>query len=459
MWRDGSAHLTIALFYRFGIRKSSIVTLSSESRISSLALTLYRGSAGFLVIYGLGSAISFGVHLLMARLLGAKSYGYFVYATSWMAILLLGCNLGLKPTVVRFVAAYNARGEWGSLRGLLRCSTGWTVAASAAVTILSAIALWLLRPRFDELGATLALVALTMPFMALADVWSSAVRGLGAVARSQYPASIVQHVLVGIALLIIVFVVRENGGAVSAAAAFLFATVGAMAAARFFLRLELPRQVLTSPRCYFRAEWLHVAGSNLLISLFQAVRAPLIVVISGAYLDAQQLAYYVAAHRLANVMSLGLLGISGFASPLISQYFALGDFSKLQGLAHVAARGAFAGALATALVLVGFGYDLLGLFGAGFKTAYMPLLVLLCGELVAAAAGPVGFFMTMTNRQTSATRIEAATSAFAIGLALVLIPRYGILGAAVVVAAGSAMRNISMFVALWRQLGLRSTIF
>src|ERR1043166_7910318 len=81
----------------FCYRNSSIVTLFSERRISPLALNLYRGSAAFLVIYGLGSAISFGVHLLMARLLGAKSYGYFVYATSWMAILLLGCNIGLKP--------------------------------------------------------------------------------------------------------------------------------------------------------------------------------------------------------------------------------------------------------------------------------------------------------------------------------------------------------------------------
>ena len=158
-------------------------------------------------------------------------------------------------------------------------------------------------------------------------------------------------------------------------------------------------------------------------------------------------------------MSLGLRGVSGFASPLISRYFALGDFFKLQRLAHLAARGAFAGALATALVLVGFGYDLLGLFGAGFKTAYTPLLVLLSGELVAAAAGPVGFFMTMTNRQVSATWIEAATSVIAIGLALVLIPHYGILGAAVVVAASDAVRNISMVVSIWRQLGVRSTIF
>ena len=209
-----------------------------------------------------------------------------------------------------------------------------------------------------------------------------------------------------------------------------------------------------------RAEWRHVAASNLLISLFQAVRAPLIVVIAGAYVDVQQLAYYVAAQRLANVMSLALLGISGFASPLIAQYFALGDFSKLQRLAHLSARGAFAGALVTALVLIGFGYELLALFGAGFTTAYVPLLILLCGELVAAATGPVGFLMTMTSRQRSATWIEAATSAIAIGFALALIPRYGILGAAARRRCGQHVaKRFAMFVAVWRQLGLRSRIF
>jgi O-antigen/teichoic acid export membrane protein len=109
--------------------------------------------------------------------------------------------------------------------------------------------------------------------------------------------------------------------------------------------------------------------------------------------------------------------------------------------------------------MIGFGDELLRLFGAGFETAYLPLLILLCGEMAAAAAGPVGFFLTMTGRQLTATRIEAATSAIAVGLALGLIPRYGILGAAIVVATGSALRNTAMFVAVWRQLGVRSAAF
>jgi O-antigen/teichoic acid export membrane protein len=434
------------------------MTAGTGSPRSGFAATLYRGSAVFLAIYVVGSGISFGVHLFMARVLGATSYGYFVYASSWMAILLLGCNLGLKPTVVRFVAAYSARGEWGLLRGLLRSSTSWTIGAAIGIALLSAIALSLLRPRLDELGWTLLLMAMAMPFMALGDVWSSAVRGLGAVARSQIPASIVQHALAGIALLAIVAVTGTKGGAASAAGAFLLATIGALGVAGLFLRRELPRQVHAAPLHHHRQEWVHVAGSNILISFFQAVRAPLIVVIAGAYIDSQHLAFYGAAQRLANVASLGLLGISGFASPLISRYFALADFAKLQRLAQLSARGALGAALVIALALLGFGDKLLSLFGAGFETAYLPLLILLFGEFVAAATGPVGFFLTMTGRQLTAIRIEAATSVIAVGLALVLIPHDGIVGAAIAVAAGSVLRSATMFVAVWRQLGVRSAV-
>lgn len=434
------------------------MNLHEGSPRPGLAATLYRGSSAFLAIYVAGSGLSFGVQLFMARVLGAPSYGYFVYAMSWMAVLLLGCNVGLKPTAVRFVAAYNARAEWPLLRGFLRTATRWTIAASMVVVTLSLVALWLLRPRLDQLGTTLVLIAIAMPFMALGEVWSSALRGLGAVARSQIPASIVQHSLLGIALIVLVASSGADGGATLSACAFLLATIGTLGVAGLFLRRALPRQVAGCPPLHAGPEWFHVAGSNVLIALFQAVRAPLIVVIAGAYVDSRHLAFYGAAQRLANVMALGLTGISAFASPLISEYFALSDFASLQRLARAAARGALCAALFTALVMIVFGRQLLHLFGEGFETAYIPLLVLLFGEMTAAAAGPVGLFLTMTGRQKTATRIEAVTSTVVVGLALILVPRYGIGGAAVVVAMGSFLRNAAMLVAVRKQLGLRSAI-
>jgi len=423
-----------------------------------LAAAVYRGSSAFLAVYLTGSAISFGVQLVMARLLGAPSYGNFVYAISWAPLLLLACNFGLKPTAVRFVAAYNARAEWGLIRGFLRSSTSWTIAASLFVVALALVSIGLLRPRLDELGTTLVLVTVAMPFVALSEVWSAAGRGLGAVARSQTPASIVQHSLVGIILLVLVAANGAQGGSALAACAFLLGTIGTLGATGWLLRKQLSREVSACPPLYERGAWLHVAGSNVLISLFQAARAPLIVVIAGAYVDSQHLAFYGAAQRLANVLSLGLIGISAFASPRISEYYALSDFANLRRLTRASAYGALGVATATALLMIGFGTQLLRLFGNGFEAGYVALLILLSGEVAAAAAGPVGFFLTMTGRHTTATCIEGVSCALALSLALVLVPDYGIVGAAIVVATASVVRNAAMFVVVQRQLRLRSAI-
>src|SRR5262249_33622516 len=144
--------------------RQSTVKGHRDAQGFGLAAAVYRGSAVFLAIYLAGSAISLGVHLLMARLLGAASYGNFVYAISWAPLLLLGCNFGLKPTTVRFVAAYNARSEWGLMHGFLRSATSWTIMASIVVVALALVSLWLLRPRLDQLAATLLLVAIATPF-------------------------------------------------------------------------------------------------------------------------------------------------------------------------------------------------------------------------------------------------------------------------------------------------------
>ena len=426
--------------------------------LSRMASTLYGGAAAFLVVYVLGSAISFGVHIFLARSIGATSYGYFAYATHWMAILLLLCNVGLKSTLIGFVAAYRARCEWSLLRGLLRSATIWTVSASAVVLTLSLVVVQVVRAVPDELARTLLLVALAMPFMALTDVWSSATRGLGSVIRSQLPASIVQHMLLGGLLLGAFLLNGLGGGAADAGAAFLAATIGTCCVSWLFLHRLVCGVVPPAAPDFARGAWADVAAGNLLIALLQAARAPLVVVIAGAHVEPQQLGFLAAALKLANVAALGLTGITGFASPEVARYFALGDTASLQRLGHLSARASLAVALLMAVILAAAGERFLGFFGDGFSAAYPALLVLLAGELVAASVGPVGYFLTLTGRHRAATWIEAGTSVLVLVLAQVLIPRIGILGAAEAVALGATVRNIAMVVAVWRLHGLRSLI-
>ena len=437
------------------------MALSLRDRLSdpALARVLYRGSATFLFIYVAGSAISFGIHLFMARALGAASYGHFAYAASWAAILIIGCNVGLKPTAVRYVAHYMTRREWGLLGGFLRTSTRWTTGASAIVVVVALAALALMRPQSDELGLTLLLFCTALPLLALGEVWNSATRGLGAVTRSQLPASIVQHTLFGLLLAAAIGLRNGQADAGTAASAFLVAAAGTLILSRWFLHTELNRQAHPAEPVYARTEWRAAACGNVLIALFQAARAPAVVVIAAFYVDAEQIAFYVAAHRLANTMSLGLLGVSGFVSPLVSGSYAMRDFALLQRIARLAASGSMLTAIVTAVTLIAFGMPLLRLFGDEFESAYTALIILTCGELAAAAVGPVGHILAMTGGQRVAAAIEGAASVVTVALAFTLMPDYGIVGAGIAVAAGSMLRNVWMFAFVWVRLGVRSAPF
>jgi O-antigen/teichoic acid export membrane protein len=411
---------------------------------------LFRKSALFLGIYGVGSLLSFGVHLLLARQLGAASYGHFVYGTHWLAVLVLPCTLGLKPTLVRFVSAYQARADWGLLRGLLQASWRWVAVASMLVMAGALGALALLHPHGDERGRSLLLLALALPVLALADVFGASTRGLGAVLRAQLPASFAQPLLVALGVLLLLPTLGASAS--TAAAAYLGATVVHAALSWALLQSLRPPALRAAQPQRHSAEWAAAAGANLSISVLQAARAPLVVVIAGAWIEPVQLAGLVAASRLANVAGLGLTGLSAPASPLMASLHAVDDRQGLRRLALVSAGGTLAFGVALTLPLSLFGHSLLAAFGPGFETGHASLLVLLAGELAAAAAGPVGHLMVMTGRQRDALRIEAASSVLALVLAIWLIPRHGATGAAIAMAASSVLRNGWMAAVAWRGL-------
>ena len=73
---------------------------------------------------------------------------------------------------------------------------------------------------------------------------------------------------------------------------------------------------------------------------------------------------------------------------------------------------------------------MLAIFGADFEVADTALVILAVGQLVALASGPVGAVLVMTGRER--LQRDAAAAAVAVNLVgnLVLVPTYGMVGAA-----------------------------
>lgn len=80
-------------------------------------------------------------------------------------------------------------------------------------------------------------------------------------------------------------------------------------------------------------------------------------------------------------------------------------------------------------IILYLGYLLL-LYGSGFTQGYPPLFILFVGVIVRASVGPVQSLLNMSGKQNICALLYALTLAVNIALNLILIPHFGLMGAA-----------------------------
>ncbi|HDG98264.1 MAG TPA: hypothetical protein ENG73_08870 [Desulfobacterales bacterium] len=134
----------------------------------TLRFRLARDTVGVMAIRALSMGLSFAVSVVLARLLGVREFGLYSLAMSVLGLLVVPATFGFPQLLVREIAAYRIKGEWGLIRGLLRFARRTSLLASLGIALLGGFVLWALSDRFSGEGVrVLALAFLALPFWAL----------------------------------------------------------------------------------------------------------------------------------------------------------------------------------------------------------------------------------------------------------------------------------------------------
>jgi O-antigen/teichoic acid export membrane protein len=134
------------------------------------------------------------------------------------------------------------------------------------------------------------------------------------------------------------------------------------------------------------------------------------------------------------------------------------DFILQFKLDALIARWLFFPALIVAIAL-GLGTDLvLGLFGEEFKAARWETIILSCGQLVNVGAGSVGYLMQMTGHHRECAWVFCFSAVLNIIFNGILIPIFGILGAAIATTLCMALWNIWLHQLVVSKIGVRPSI-
>ena len=435
----------------------AIFGLAPQSGGSSLRAQMVRGTGGTLGLKAVNSGLMLLISLVLARSLGAKGYGAYAYAISWVSLLAIPASMGLNTLLTREVARSQTAKDWRALKGVLGWSDRIVLAASLVLAVAMAAAIWWRQASLDPtvadcLWASIAL----LPCMAILQLRGGSTRGLGEVVAAQLPLMVVLPASF-LAVVLPLWLVAD----LSAPRAVALRALGAVLAtivAVWLLRRVLPAETRRAAPEYHRRDWLKSAIPFLLVGAAVMLNQQIGIIMLGSMVGPEAAGVYDVARRMAMLVSFVLLAVNMPLGPVVASLHARGEIERLQ---RVVVRSARAAALASCLIafgLIALGPWILRLFGEGF-TVGLPVLTVLCfGEILSAAAGAVGLVLNMTGHERATVKGIGIATLSNVALNAVLIPKWGVLGAAFAGAASTAIWNALLTIWVWRRLGLHTTV-
>jgi len=163
---------------------------------------------------------------------------------------------------------------------------------------------------------------------------------------------------------------------------------------------------------------------------------------------------YSAALRLSGIGSAFHHSLQRIAMPMISELYAQGKLDQLQRVYRTTTKWGMTFNLPIFMVAAMFAKPLLAMFGAEFVAGSAGLIILAFSTLFNASTGVCGSVVTMTGR-SKLTLINSIIYVVSnLALDLLLIPRWGITGAAWAVTLCIVLLNVLRTVEVWVLLRL-----
>lgn len=413
------------------------------------------GGAAAFSIYVASAGVTACAQLLIARIVGAHTYGVYAYVIAWIIILAYFCALGFDIALLRFVSAYQTMGASSLARGIIQYAERRSLAVSLLVAFIGAgiIHIWP-GPFSTELRNTFLVGFVLVPILALLWIRCSIVRAFGGVVPALIPDRVVRDGLLVILVVVAGLFFRsriEPQGIMMATVAG--AVVGLLLASQAVRRL-CPDTIRAAEPQYAPASWRQTAVPFMIIAGAEALLNRAGVVLLGWFGETREAGIYSLVFNIAFLVALPRTAINTLFAPTISSLFTKNDRATLQALVTKAALWTLCTSMAIALGLAIMAEPLLSWFGEDFVAGAPALRILLLGQVIAAAFGSLLLIMTMTAHERGAAVLLTASAATNILASVALIYWLGLTGAAIASSAALIIWHVAMAFFIFRYLRL-----
>ena len=396
-------------------------------------------------------ASRFVIALLLANFLGAEHYGLYVLSISAATIFMGISALGLDDAMVRYVAILFGRSDRVGIWGTLQIGLGVSALAGGVMGgVLLFGARSIAEDLFNEprLTPLLHLFAVVVPVLTVSNVLAGIARGFG---RMDY-AALAKNAVQPVVRMVLLAALAVTGRLDLFAAAVIFGISDVAAIITLMLLLNKQVPLYESLRPYVRRDFKDIFVFALplwLSGLLRQFRRQIELVMLGALSAASSAGVFAVINKVNLVAHVFLLSIIVAVKPILARLHDRRDQEELAHLYVTATRWTLTLNVPFFLVMVLYAEPLLLVFGKTFASGATALVILAFAELVNAGTGICGPMIDMTGH----TKVKLANSVLwtilLISGGALLIPRWGVVGAATAALVAISTVNLLCVLEVW----------
>lgn len=404
-----------------------------------------------------GMVLNYVLLMVITRFLAPKEYGTFVLAQSIINVSLIFVLFGMPKALDRFIPFYNAAGEEGKTKTLIYGILKITLVLSIVIgLILFIISGTLSHSLFKKpnLALVLKLMVLSMPMLAFIQLVSFAFIGFK---ELRYRVYIQQLALPLLKMVLAITLFTLGYGLLGWTWAYVLSLAGAAILALWFFRKRISSalsKVSKSPISF--GEIVSYSWPLSITVIIMMFLGQIDFLFLGYFRPSSEVGIYRVYFQVVVVLMLVLSSFAQIYKPVISELISKGQLEELKDIYKRVSKWIFIINAFGFLAILLFGMDLVTIF---FTKAYLiaptALFILAAGHFMNSLTGPDG----MTLEAFGATKLTMVNSlamlVVNVFLDYLLIPSYGMIGAAIATASAVTIWHLAGLLEIYVLYGLQ----
>ncbi len=415
---------------------------------------LLKGSSVALVFKLFGISTGYIFILLVTRNFGAEVMGIVALSLTILQIsTVIGC-LGFDTALLRFVAEYSSQNRPDLVKEVYVKAIEIIVPFSLFLSVF----LFFSTPYISKyifhketMSIYFQIVSFAILPMVLVSINSASLRGLKKIKEYMFLHDVSIFLFSTIMLVVILFFLREKYVPI------ITYTISLIFVAFLSLVIWLKNSklnLISHKNSLKLKDILNTSLPMLLASSLIFIMQWTDTIMIGMFKTETEVGVYNVTLKVAMLTSVGLFAINSIAAPKFAEFYGKRDMKGLAKVAQQSTKLIFWSSFPILLILFIFPSFILGIFGGEFKVGVFALMVLALGQFVNSISGSVGYILQMTGKHRVFQNIILAATIINIVLNAVLIPVYGINGAAFASMVSLFFWNLTSVVYIRKNLNI-----